>query len=106
MTWGPHREGLIHIAETDKKGFVPTCLLVEPELPYHLAAWMEAFHALSMARGLIVASNATKALRIPQPLAVSEILTAADAFGLPRQEFLHVAQILDQAYLAHEIRNQ
>lgn len=66
---------------------------------------MEAFWALSTARTFTVASGLSKAMRLPMPLAVSEILTAADEFGLPRREFLRVAQMLDHVYLAHEFKN-
>lgn len=72
-------------------------------LPEYLQSYMDAWRALSIARGFTVATGFNKAIKIPAALAVSEILTAADEYGLPRRDFLFIAQLLDQTYLAHEL---
>ncbi len=93
-----------HIAET--AGFTPGILERKPELPDSLVPWMDAFNAASAARGFVIAAGATKVIRLPLPLTIGEILTTAEAFGLPREEFLHVAQILDHVYMAADAARQ
>ena len=76
----------------------------EPVLPDYLVPWMDAWQTLNGARTFTIAAGATKVLRLPFPLAISEILAVADEYGLPRRDFLHIAQALDQVYLDHETR--
>lgn len=101
LEWGRHRENLISLHEAH--GFIPGALSEEPDLPDYLQPYMQAFRSLNAARTFTVAVGAAKALRLPEPLVVSEILTMADEYGLPRREFLFIAQAMDQTYMAHEL---
>jgi hypothetical protein len=75
----------------------------EPVLGPRLSVWMAAFHTVNAGRHYTIAATMAKAIRLPQPLSVSEILTVADIYGLPRREFLIICQLLDQLYMARQL---